>query len=236
MMKSEYVKSNALCRSVTKRQPTGQGLNIADNCPYKVSQAKLIRVVQRAAKLMEGQTIPDRVRNFRKNNMSLVHSTKLGSKIIHVGGKLGCGFGMNAGCISSEYTTIFNEYNGVHTEPRLITKKYGGWYGRWKNADQLIAKRVSDQSGLTKSPFYLFTERPPCPDCTLHFNKAIYKANDEVRSYFASGVTSGDVAKEYIPEAEMKFPDYSFSVERGYPDGLTGRKKIVSPKIQTATK
>ncbi|WP_302566942.1 hypothetical protein [Culturomica massiliensis] len=231
-MESEYVKSNALCRSVTKRQPTGQGLNIADNCPYKVSQAKLIRVVQRAATLNGGQQIPQAIKTFREDAMVEVGGTRYGDDTIYVGGAPGQGFGMNAGFINGE-VTIFNDFQGTHTEPKLISKKYTGDYGDWTAANAAADRRNVNSDGVTSAdPFDLFTERAPCSspghNCRGHLLHRRYKTNDVVNSHFVSGVGVETVASAYIPQAEHKFPAYAFIVRPDVPYHLQGTKKVGS--------
>lgn len=230
-MKSEYVKSNTLCRSITKRQPAGQGLNIADHRPYAVSQAKLIRVVQRAATLNGGQQISQAIKTFRENAMVLVDGTHDGNDTIYVGGAYGQGFGMNAGDINGE-VAIFNDFQGTHTEPKLISKKYTGGYRDWTAANNAADGRAINSDGSSADPFVLFTERAPCSspghNCRGHLLHERYKTNDVVNSHFASGVAVEIVASAYIPQAEHKFPDYTFIVRPDKPYHLQGTKKVES--------
>lgn len=245
-MGSEYVKSSVLSRSGSQKQSTGQKLNIADNRSCAVSQAKLIRVIQRAATLTGGQAIPQEIKDLREDTMTTLAGTNDGNDTIYVGGPLGQGFGMNAGIIDGE-NAIFNisanqnnETPAIHTEPMLISKKYTGAYGDWTTANAAAAGRAVNPDGSSANPFELFTERVPCSsesNCWGNLHNARYKNNDIVKSHFGDGVDVGTVASAYIPQAENKYPDYTFTLRPGMSWQLQGTKKIKSkPLLPPSTK
>lgn len=213
-MEGEYVKSERLIRSANEKQPIKQGANIIDNRFNAVSQAQLINVIQRAASFQGGATIPPEIKNFRKSKMKIIENRR---NTITVGGNKGEGFGMNAGSIDGG-SVRFNIYQGVHTEPLLISKRYAGEEGDWNIANEGIRRRNNEQRD-EEEPLRLYTERAPCRNCGYQLGNDIYKNSDMVRSSFVSeDLAGGSVAFAYIQEAEEKFPGYKFEVhpERSY--------------------
>lgn len=222
-MGNEYTKSEVSRQIIDTHSKVRKGLNFVDNRPCSILQTKLIRVVQRAADLKNGQSIPQAIKDFRKSCMYLTYDTKLGDSTIYVGGRMGQGFGMNAGIINGE-VAIFNDYKSTHTEPMLISKKYKGAYGDWTTANEAVDERPVNSDGKVLEPFELFTERVPCPTCQSSDNlkHQRYQQTDIVKSHFAAHVEPKTVAATYIEQAKDKFPGYEFTPENY---GLTGTKK-----------
>lgn len=227
-MESEYTKSDVLVHTINRGQLTGQELAIADNRPYAVSQAKFIGVIQRSATFGIAN-IPQEIRDFRKTKMQLVHNTKLGDEIIHIGGTRGEGFGMNVGSIDGG-SVRFN-VGDIHTESILINSKYGGDVtGGWLEANRVAGERMVNLDGTSANHFDLFTEREPCgankQNCKGYLSRDEYKSNDQVNNFFADGVSIKTVAEEYQSEAQQKYPDYDVGFNSSeYQYGLVGTKK-----------
>lgn len=145
------------------------------------------------------------------------------------------GFGKNIGHIEGNgcNDTCVNE-GEIHSEPILIGSAYGGNPPRnWTNANKAIENANETTSNDKHNPqnrnkFSLWSERPPCEDCSSNLLQNIYSSDDKVY-HAVDGDTNAKTAAirdAHINRARTEIPGWNYSGADNYWE-ICGKRPLI---------